>query len=157
MEQLTHWKKLRNNDYLGAWILSPGQDMILTIKKVERGIVASADGKKEEDSVMYFEEDVKPLVLNATNSKQISKIYGTPYVENWVGKKIQIYSANVRAFGETMEAIRIRPFAPCTCAACGKEIEAYQKMDAKQMSLYTQKNYNKPLCADCATKAAGKR
>lgn len=157
MTQLTHWKKLRNNDYLGAWILEPGQDMILTIKNVERGIVTTADGKKEDETVMYFQEDVKPLVLNVTNSKQIAKIYNTPYVEEWEGKKIQIYSAKVRAFKETVDAIRIRDFNPCQCADCKKEIQAFRDMDPIKMSLYTQKNYKRPLCAECAQKAANKK
>lgn len=158
MEQTkTHWKKLRNNDYLGAWILEPGQDMILTIKKVERGIVATADGKKEDESVMYFQEDVKPLVLNVTNSKQIAKLYDSNYVEDWEGKSIQIYSAKVRAFKETVDAIRIRDFKPCECADCHKEIKPFQNMNSKQLSLYTQKNYKRPLCAECAQKAAEKK
>ena len=52
----THWKKLTNPDYLGAYALTPGQDLIATIKTVKREIVTGPEGKKEECSVCYFAE-----------------------------------------------------------------------------------------------------
>lgn len=113
-ETKTHWKKLHNPDYLGAWSLDPGMDMILTIDSVKKEPVTGADGKKEDCTVARFKEDVKPMILNATNSKIIEKIYGTPYIEDWKGKPIQIYAAKIRAFGEEMDALRIRPQAPKT-------------------------------------------
>ena len=77
----THWKKLHNPDYLGAYFLQPGQDLILTIQKVQKEIVVGADGKREECTVLHFKEkEAKPMILNATNAKTISKIYGTPYI-----------------------------------------------------------------------------
>ena len=30
----THWKKLSNPDYLGAYALDPGKDLIVTIQSV---------------------------------------------------------------------------------------------------------------------------
>ena len=32
----THWKKLNNPDYLGAYALEPGQELVATIKVVEK-------------------------------------------------------------------------------------------------------------------------
>lgn len=107
---LTHWKKLHNPNYLGAYSLDVGKDMILTIQTVKKELVESA--KSEECTVIYFLENVKPMVLNATNSKQITKIYGTPYIEEWEGKKIQLYAAKIQAFGDEVEALRIRPKVP---------------------------------------------
>lgn len=162
MSNLTHWKKLHNPDYLGAYALNPGQDLIATIKTVGNEIVTGPDGKKEECMVMHFaEQDVKPMIINSTNAKTITKLLKTPYIENWSGRKIQIYIAEVKAFGEVVDALRIRPFLPkietdkpIQCAECGKDIEAYGKMNAGQMAEYTQKQYGKPLCAECATKLA---
>ena len=72
----THWKKLNNPDYLGAYALTPGQDLIATIKTVGKEIVTGPDGKKEECMVVHFmESNIKPLILNATNAKTIQKIY----------------------------------------------------------------------------------
>ena len=52
------------------------------------------------------------MILNATNSKAIQKVAKTPYIEKWSGVKIQIYTAKVSAFGEQVDALRIRTVAP---------------------------------------------
>ena len=78
----THWKKLNNPDYLGAYALEPGQELVATIKVVRKEMVTGPDGKKEECTVVHFaEKEIKPLILNTTNAKTIQKIYKTPYIE----------------------------------------------------------------------------
>ena len=37
MEHLTHWKNQFNYDYLGAYSLSGGKDIVLTIKRDKKG------------------------------------------------------------------------------------------------------------------------
>lgn len=159
----THWKKLANPDYIGAYALDPGKDLILTIKSVAEENVIGADGKKEDCIVMRFRENVKPMIVNATNAKTIQKIYHTPYIEDWAGCKIQLYVAQVKAFGEVVDALRIRPSVPKMeqgaeipqCADCGGKIEAFDnKRDAAYMAGYTHKHYGKPLCAKCAQRRA---
>ena len=158
METLTHWKKLMNPDYLGSYALDQGQDLIATINYVGNEEVVGSDGKKEMCPVVHFFEDIKPMVLNATNNKTIAKLFKTPYIEQWHGRKIQIYVEKVKAFGEIWDALRIRSFLPVDksliCADCGKIIEPYGKMSADTMAKYTLKNYGRMLCAECATKAA---
>ena len=158
MEKLTHWKKLTNPDYLGAYALEPNQDLIATIKSVANEVVTGADGKKETCLVMRFMEDIKPMILNATNSKTITKLLKTPYIEKWSGRKIQIYSETIKAFGEVVDALRIRPFLPVekelVCARCGKKIEGYGKMNAETLAKYTLNKYSEMLCSECASKAS---
>lgn len=91
----THWKKLTNPNYLGAYSIENGQDLILTIKYVQEEKVICPDGKKDDCVVCHFSENVKPMILNATNMKTITKLYKTPYIEEWTGKKIQIGRAHV--------------------------------------------------------------
>lgn len=113
MEKFTHWKKLSNPDYLGSWVLQPNEEIVGTINAVVNEVVTGADGKKEQCSVLHFEEkDLKPMVLNATNCKTITKLAGSPYIEQWKGLKIQIYSTKVKAFGDMVDALRIRPEIP---------------------------------------------
>ena len=50
----------------------------------------------------------KGMILNKTNCKIISKRLDSPYIEQWVGKSITIYAAKVRAFGEMVEALRVK-------------------------------------------------
>lgn len=157
-EVLTHWKKLTNPDYLGAYALEPGQDLIVTIKSVANEVVTGTDGKKETCSVMHFVENVKPMVLNATNSKTITKLLKTPYIEQWAGRKIQLYvESGIKAFGDIVDAIRVRPFIPVLelkCSDCGKKIEGFGGKSADVIARHTLKNYGKMLCSECATKAA---
>jgi hypothetical protein len=158
----THWKKLQNPDYLGAYSLEPGKDLILTIKVVKVESVTGPDNRKEDCTVAHFVEDSKPMILNATNSKTIQKIYKTPYIEEWAGKKIQIYSTEVKAFGDVVEALRIRQKIPASttapvsvkCSDCPDDIEGMNGRTAEQVAQYTKAKYGRPLCSACATKAS---
>ena len=44
---MTHWKKLTNPDYLGAYSLEDGKDIVLTIERVQVETVTGPEGKKE--------------------------------------------------------------------------------------------------------------
>lgn len=84
----THWKKLENPDYLGAYALQPDQDLIVQIKSIAQENVYNPNNNKEEVCTVahFVGENIKPMILNVTNCKTISKIYGTPYIEDWAGK-----------------------------------------------------------------------
>jgi hypothetical protein len=114
METLTHYKKLRNPDYMGSYCMpTDGSEIILTIKAVSVQQVANTEGKKSDCTVVYWQEqNWKPMILNATNSKVIAKLAKSPYIEKWIGVKVQIYTAKVKAFGDEHDALRIRTFAP---------------------------------------------
>ena len=150
----THWKKLINPDYLGAYSLDPGKDMVLTIRQVRKEMVTGADGKKEECIVCYWQEDQKPMILNVTNCKMIAKLLKTPYIEHWAGHRIQIGAEVVSAFGEKVEALRVRRQLPedvkIPCESCGQMIVPAFSMSASQLAAYTKKKYGKNLCAECA-------
>jgi len=111
MSELTHWKKLTNPDYIGAYSLQPGEERTVQIVSVERRQITGADGKKEECTVAVLKGE-KPMILNSTNAKTLSKVYGTPYIEQWAGKSVIIYAAKIKAFGEEMDALRIKPTKP---------------------------------------------
>jgi hypothetical protein len=159
MNTVTHWKKLTNPDYLGAYALDPGQDLIVTIDYVKNETVTGTDGKKENCSVIHFtEKNVKPMIMNATNAKTITKLFKTPYVEQWHGRKIQIFVDTVKAFGEMVEALRIRPEIPKEaeyyCYDCNSLIVPVGNKSAEWLARYTQGKYGRPLCSECATNAA---
>lgn len=157
----THWKKLTNPNYLGAYSIEDGQDLILTIKYVQEERVTGADGKKDDCVVCHFVENAKPMILNATNMKTITKLYKTPYVEEWVGKKIQIGVEKVKAFGEVVDALRIRKNLPQVqsvqlpkCEQCGSDIHPAGSMTGEQVAVYTKNKYGQALCSACATQRA---
>lgn len=116
-EEKTHWKKNFNYNYLGSYSLDEGQEVTLTITGVKKELVQSGNGEKESCTVATFKEKVnkenKPMILNKTNCKIIEKLYGTPYIELWAGKQVTIYvDPNIKAFGETVEALRIKQIVP---------------------------------------------
>lgn len=155
----THWRQLYNPDYLGAYALVDSttgkyKDIIATIASVKVENITGADGKKEDCMVMRFaERDIKPMIVNATNAKMMEKLFKTPIIEDWAGRKIQIGVESVKAFGEIVDALRIRKFLPRTtetpkCADTGKEITATEKMTIQQIVAMTQKRYGRPLSAE---------
>jgi hypothetical protein len=111
MAEHIHWKKTTNPNYLGAYAFDDGKDMIVQVKDVKMEMVQNQQGR-EEKNVMYFEGNIKPLILNSTNMKAIEKATGTAYLDEWVGKKLQLYVTLVSAFGTTTDAVRVREFAP---------------------------------------------
>lgn len=155
---MTHWKKLTNPNYLGAYSIEDGKDLILTIGSVSEETVIGADGKKEQCVVCRFEEpNTKPMILNSTNMKMISKLLKTPYVEEWRGHRIQIGTEKVKAFGEIVDALRVKSFLPAAeanikCEGCGKSVKAAAGLSADKLAAYTKSKYGKTLCADCAAK-----
>ena len=113
MSKKTHWKERFNYEYLGAWeILESGKEWVLTINKIETKTIDNGKGSKEERPILHFKENCSPMVLNKTNAGMIAKIHKTPYVEDWIGKQIQVYSSNIKAFNEYMDALRVRDYIP---------------------------------------------
>lgn len=155
---LTHWKKLSNPNYLGAYSIEDGKDLVLTIGAVKQEEVIGTDGKKEDCIVCYWAEPQKPMILNATNAKMIQKLLNTPYIEQWAGHKVQIGIEKVKAFGDVVEALRVRKFLPkaiaIKCETCKKDIIASNGMSPDQLAAYTAQKYGKKLCAACALKLA---
>lgn len=98
------------------------------------------------------------MILNSTNAKQIQKLLNTPYIEKWIGHKIQIGIEKVRAFGDIVEALRVRKFLPknieIKCERCGNNITASGNMSAEQVAEYAKKKFGKNLCVTCGKAAA---
>jgi DNA-directed RNA polymerase subunit RPC12/RpoP len=140
----THWKNLANYNYLGAYSLdgSDVESIILTIADVKVEEVTGPNGKKDNCVVVYFEEknvsgvEIKPMVFNKTNCKVLQKMY-SPYIEDWVGKRIEVYSTEVKYQRDLVPALRVKDkiIAPIDykCSICGKEVakEQYNAIIAK--------------------------
>lgn len=121
---MAHFKTLFPSLYLGAHDLQ-GRDVSLTMRRVIVEDLKTSGGSERKPTVYFVETQAKAaqaggeekrLVLNKTNAKVIAKMYG-PEVNDWAGKRITIYSARVAAFGEEVDAIRIRPVPPPPVAA----------------------------------------
>lgn len=106
------YRSMYDNKYIYAFDLK-GKDVTLTIKAVKAEKLRNAQKGEEKKPAIWFKEshDDRGLVLCKTNAKIIATLYGND-TENWVGKRITLYPAKVDAFGQTVDAVRIRPQIP---------------------------------------------
>ena len=108
----THWRKISNSNYLGSWDLEPNEKRIVTILAVAQEMLKANPQAEEQPCVVAEIKDSLPMVLNKTNLRAIEKALGSGIIEEWVGKQITIYSKKIKAFGETVDALRVEPVAP---------------------------------------------
>ena len=110
----THYRKVFDSPYLSSVdVVDP---ITLTIAKVTQ---ESDKTKKSKDTfnTAYFEErfirdgeKLKPMILNATNSKMLASMTGTPFIEDWAGTRITVYVERGIKFGrDTVDGLRIMP------------------------------------------------
>lgn len=93
------------SNYLKASDLQ-NKAVTVAIDRVEIEELKSRNGS-DTKPVLYFQGKDKGLVLNRTNSRVISQLYGTE-TEDWQGQKVELYTAMVDFAGDTVEAIRVR-------------------------------------------------
>lgn len=112
----THIDKLRNPNYLGGWDLQDENgktnDIIVTIKEVKSEFVFNQKAQMEEPVLTVFFLECKPIILNATNRKTLKKVTDTSYIEEMAGKRIQLTTKRIKAFGDFHDAIRIVATVP---------------------------------------------
>ena len=157
----THWKKVVSDpNFIGEGDFQEGEEKILTIDHVNASeTVTTAEGKSKKAVVHWKERDNKPMILNVARSKNIEKVAGSGYFEDWPGVQIQLYIEHgIKAFGEVVSAVRVRPFKPRVqepvppCSDCGQVIEPAFGKDARWLAARNAKKYGVPLCAACAQK-----
>lgn len=154
----------KNANFLGSWDLYDveGQQIAATIHDIRDEEVIN-NGKSEQCTVLMFEEDIKPMILNLTNKKTLTKLYKTKETKKLIGKRITIIYEKVKAFGKVSDALRIKSELPSAvrkvvlkCEQCGNDIQGYGKLNAAQLAEYTAKKYGKKLCNTCASAEAEK-
>jgi hypothetical protein len=65
---------------------------------------------KREKPVLYFEDGVKPMVVNRTNFEELEIAFGDS--DEWPGQKVKIYCAATTFQGKRVDGIRVEPIAP---------------------------------------------
>ena len=148
--------KYMDKNFLGSWDIPDGDDLVLTISDVEQNELKKERGT-EPKLTIHFAEDYKPLIMNATNCDRITKAYGSPKVEDWVGKRIALTTEKVPAFGSVKDAVRIRPYPPkvteAFCDECGQKIERHGDYSVNKIVQLSKAKYKRCLCWDCSMKA----
>ena len=117
-EKKTHYRRVFKSDHLGVAdledFLESGSNLVFTIDHVNQEYDVMVAGRKGNFNIAYFKEGIKPLVLNATNSKTMKNFAkGSAFVEDWKGIIVRLYiDYNVRLMNETVGGVRISPDAP---------------------------------------------
>lgn len=169
----THWKRVVSDpNYIGEADFREGEEKVLTIAKINAGeTVTTAEGKSKKAVVHWKEAGNKPMILNVARSKNIEKVAGSPYFEDWIGVKVQLYIEHgIKAFGDIVSAVRVRPHkprveaqrkpkeeTPIICSACDKAVEPAMGRSAAWLANYTTKKYGMVLCAACAEQMAAEK
>ena len=112
MTEKTHYRKAFNSPYLSsADIVEPTQ-LVISCVRLE---VDKSKKSKDLFNTAYFTvkeirpgEALKPMILNATNSKMLKTLTGSPFIDDWIDVPVTVYvDPSVRFGRETVEGLRI--------------------------------------------------
>jgi hypothetical protein len=113
MTEKTHYRKAFHSPYLSAADIT--EPVVLTIQRVN---LEPDKTKKTKDlfNTAYFVErqirvgePLKPMILNATNSKMLKTLTDSPFIDDWQNVAVTVFvDSNVKFGRETMEGLRIR-------------------------------------------------
>jgi hypothetical protein len=119
---MPNYRNVYKSDHLGVIdleeLVDANKPLIFTIKQVkqEKGVIVA--GNRGDFNIAYFNEPIKPLVLNATNAAMIRRLgrFGID-VDTWKDLTIELYiDANVKMKGQIVGGVRIKPMLPKTSA-----------------------------------------
>jgi hypothetical protein len=117
MSDKTHYRKAFDSPYLAsADIVEP---TVLTIKCVRLEPDRTKKTKDKFNTAYFVEREIrpgeplKPMILNATNSKTMKALTGTPFIDDWNDVRVTVYvDHNVKFAKDIVEGLRISPQAP---------------------------------------------
>lgn len=115
MKEKTHYRKVFKSDHLGVAdledLIEAGQPLAFNITHVKQEYGVMVAGRKGNFNIAYFQEKIKPLVLNATNSKVMKKLSGgSAFVEDWKNIPVTLYiDPSAKLKGEVVGGVRIMP------------------------------------------------
>lgn len=113
-ESNTHYRKVFDSPYLSS--MDVVEPIDLTIERVTQE-ADKTKKSKETFNTAYFQEKfirpgekLKPMILNATNSKTMAKLTESPYIEDWGGTRIRVYVEKGIKFGrDVVDGLRVMP------------------------------------------------
>lgn len=113
----THYRKAFDSPYLSsADIVEP---TVLTVQCVRLEPDKTKKTKDQFNTAYFVEKEIrkgetlKPMILNASNSKTMKQLTGSAFIDDWQNVRITVYvDCNVRFGKETVEGLRISPHAP---------------------------------------------
>lgn len=127
----THFRKAFDSPYLSsADIVEP---TMLTIKYVRLELDRTKKTKELFNTAHFAEkelrpgEKLKPMILNATNSKTMKGITGSAFIDDWNDRRVMVFVDHSVKFGKDLvEGLRISPKQPTRRALTPDEKPAWE-------------------------------
>jgi len=115
----SHYRAVFNSPYLSsADIVGP---TVLTISHVRQEDDKTKKTKDKFNTAYFKEKEIrqgeplKPMILNATNSRTMKNFAGSAFVEDWNNIPVTVYVEEAVRFGrDTVEGLRISTERPVT-------------------------------------------
>jgi hypothetical protein len=113
-----------------------GEGVLYTVTAINQQNVALPGIDPELKWCLWFEEADKPLVLNSTNIQLCERVFGSDETDDWVGKKIVLYTDhNISFQGKLVGGIRVRaPKITKTIVATRKTLTATGKPGSRAIA-----------------------
>lgn len=108
----THYRKAFNSPYLSSADIVEPTDLTISHVRLEPDKT-----KKTKDllNTAYFKEReirkgeaLKPMVLNATNSKMMAKMTGSAFLEDWTNIPIVVFVDSSVRFGRNVKSLELK-------------------------------------------------
>ena len=110
---LHHYRAVFDSPYLSSADIT--EPTALTISHVTQELDKTKKTKDKFNTAHFVErelrpgEKLKPMILNATNSKLMYALTGSAYVEDWQGIRVVVWVDKAVKFGkDTVEGLRLR-------------------------------------------------
>lgn len=117
IKEKTHWLQSANKNFLGHPDLPSGRDIILTIKsatleEIENPtVIIDKKPIREIKRIIRFEEKykwLKPFICNQTNAQTIIKVTDEKFMEDSIGKRIQIGVSQTKMYSQESNSMEMR-------------------------------------------------
>jgi hypothetical protein len=159
----THFRKAFDSPYLSsADIVGP---TVLTISRVTLEADKTKKTKDKFNTAYFAEKEIrpgeplKPMILNATNSKTLKAVTGSPFIDDWQNVPVTVYvDPNVKFGKEIMEGLRIRKvqarstLTPSQTKAWENAKAAYRRdgnLDAVLARVEISEEHHQQLVSEC--------
>lgn len=164
-ESKTHYRKAFDSPYLSsADIVEP---TVLTVKHVRLEPDRTKKTKDKFNTAHFVEREIrpgealKPMILNATNSKTMKGLTGSAFIDDWNNVRVTVYvDPNVKFGKESVEGLRISPqpvgrktLTPDQKKAWEAAKAAYKRdgnLDAVLARVDMSEDHEAQLIAECA-------
>jgi len=161
----THYRKAFDSPYLSsADIVEP---TVLTISHVTLELDRTKKTKDLFNTAHFVEkelrpgEKLKPMILNASNSKTIKSLTNSAFIDDWQNVRVTVYvDPSVRFGRELVEGLRISPKSPAkrtltpTMTKTWENAKAAYKRDGNLVQVLAHleiaDEYQAQLISECA-------